>query len=109
MSPKSNPLGLNALQLKTLAVLQKMAEGAPPTEDGTVTVGNFPSPHGNHYHVGNAVVMGSDMTGLHNPAVFVALERKGLIKSYFPQAAQLTPEGLAYDTGTTGIFQGHHH
>jgi hypothetical protein len=38
---------------------------------------------------------------LANPAVWVALERKGLIKSQFPRALILTPEGVGYDTGLT--------
>jgi hypothetical protein len=45
------------------------------------------------------VVMSKDATGLQNRAVWVALERKGLIKAtHFPQAAIMTPAGLAYDT-----------
>ena len=50
-------------------------------------------------HVGDAVVRGRDATGLANEAVWSALERKGLIKSLFPMAVVLTPDGLAYDTG----------
>ena len=110
MAPKKNPLKLNALQLKTLAVLQKMAEGAARDEGGSVTIGGLPSAHGDHFHVGNAVVSGRDMTGLFNPAVFVALERKGLIRSAYPRAVQLTPEGLAYEAGMAEIFHyGHPH
>ncbi|MGF6231408.1 hypothetical protein QFZ27_005363 [Inquilinus ginsengisoli] len=102
MPAKTNPLGLNPLQLKTLTVLQQMAQTprfATQQEDGTVLVSSFPPPHGDHYHVGDAVVMGRDMTGLHNIAVFAALERKGLIRSGFPGAAIVTADGLAYDTG----------
>jgi hypothetical protein len=36
---------------------------------------------------------------LRNEAAWVALERKGLLRSMFPMAAMLTPAGLAYDTG----------
>jgi hypothetical protein len=43
--------------------------------------------------------MARDANGLANPAAWAALERKGLIKSEFPDAAVLTPAGLAYDTG----------
>jgi hypothetical protein len=43
--------------------------------------------------------MARDANGLANPAAWVALERKGLIKSEFPAAAVLTPAGLAYETG----------
>jgi hypothetical protein len=74
-----------------------------------VLVGGFPSPHGDHFHVGAAVVMGRDATGLHNPAVFVALERKGLIRSFFPQGALVTKAGLTYQTGADAILRRAHH
>ena len=51
------------------------------------------------------------LTGLANPAVWSALERKGLIKSMFPMAAVMTPAGLAYDTGLADAIlrrHGHH-
>ncbi|MGP1394234.1 MAG: hypothetical protein ACTS3R_01845 [Inquilinaceae bacterium] len=99
MPPRKNPLKLNALQLKTLVLLQQLAKGKDPGPTGEVTVGGFPPPHGNHYHIGDAVVAGRDATGLHNPAVFVALERKGLARALVPGGAVLTPEGLAYETG----------
>jgi len=104
MVPKKNPLGLNPLQLKTLTLLQALArvpDNTQPAEGpGELLVGNTPAPHGDHFHLGNAVVMSKDATGLQNRAVWVALERKGLIKSArFPEAAVLTPSGLAYETG----------
>lgn len=99
MPPRKNPLKLNALQLKTLVLLQQLAKGRDPDAAGEVTVGGFPPPHGNHYHIGDAVVAGRDATGLHNPAVFVALERKGLVRTLGPGGAVLTPEGLVYETG----------
>ena len=102
MSPKKNPLSLNALQLKTLTLLQALArlpEHARAGESGAVIVTNLPDPHGDHFHIGAAVVLTRDATGLANPAAWAALERKGLIRSNFPVAAVLTPEGLAYDTG----------
>lgn len=43
--------------------------------------------------------MTRDASGLFNAAAWVALERKGLIHSRFPDAAVLTPLGLDYDTG----------
>ena len=49
--------------------------------------------------MGDAVVAARDASGLHNEAAWVALERKGLLKSMFPMAAVLTPSGLGYDTG----------
>jgi hypothetical protein len=114
MAPKKNPLNLNPLQSKTLAVLQHMAVlpryATPEGEDGSVRLGNFPAPHGNHYHLGDAQVSGADMTGLHNPAVFTVLARKGLIAD--PSTARgvvLTPRGLAYDTGLADriLHRGH--
>jgi hypothetical protein len=101
--PRTNPLRLNALQLKTLALLQELARlpdhGRPAEEPGAVLVTNLPEPHADHFHLGAAVVLSRDATGLANPAAWLALERKGLIKSRFPMAAVLTAEGLAYDTG----------
>jgi hypothetical protein len=102
MPGKKNPLNLNTLQLKTLTLLQELARSAAhaePRPDGSVRVSQLPYPHGDHVHVGAAIVMARDANGLANPAAWVALERKGLIKSEFPDAAVLTPAGLAYDTG----------
>jgi len=101
MPPKRNPLNLNPLQLKTLALLQALARlpdhGTKEAEG--VRIDNLPRPHGDHFHLGDAVVMTRDATGLSNPAAWAALERKGLIKSMFPDAALLMPLGLDYDTG----------
>jgi hypothetical protein len=102
MPPKQNPLGLNPLQLKTLALLQALArlpDHARPAGDDGVLVDNLPHPHGDHFHLGDAVVASRDATGLANPAAWAALARKGLIKSMFPDAALLTREGIAYETG----------
>jgi hypothetical protein len=99
---KKNPLNLNPLQLRTLTLLQALArvEGhGRPADDGHVVVTGIPGQHGDHFHVGEAVVLARDATGLHNEAAWVALERKGLLRSMFPMAAMLTPAGLAYDTG----------
>ncbi len=114
MPPRKNPLNLNALQLKTLTLLQALARlpdhGRPGEEPGTVLVSDLPQPHGDHFHLGDAVVASRDATGLANPAAWLALERKGLIKSRFPDAAILTAEGLAYDTGLAGtiLHRSHH-
>ncbi|WP_085122926.1 hypothetical protein [Tistlia consotensis] len=103
MAPKKNPLKLNMLQLKTLALLQQMARSPnhaqPGDAEGSVMVSNFPHAHGNHFHIGDAVVLGRDASGLANANVFAILERKGLIRSMHPMGAVLTPEALAYDTG----------
>jgi hypothetical protein len=104
MAPrKKNPLNLNSLQLKTLVLFQTMAHlpqhAEPGAEPGSIRVGNLPHPHDDHFHLGDAVVAARDATGLGNEAVWVALERKGLIRSRFPWEALVTEAGLAYDTG----------
>lgn len=103
MDSRRNPQKLNALQLKTLAILQALAraEGfaSPPDEQGRVALRYLPRPHGDHFHVGTAVVAAKDATGLSNPAVFGALARKGLLVQAGSGAPVLSPEGLAYDTG----------
>ena len=103
MPTKKNPLNLNPLQLRTLTLLQELARlpghARPAEPAGSVLVSNLPQPHGDHFHLGDAVVMTRDATGLANEAAWVALERKGLIKSMFPSAALVTEAGLAYDTG----------
>ena len=103
MPPRKNPLNLNALQLKTLTLLQALANLAdyarPGEEPGSVVIAGLPLPHGDHFHLGEAVVASRDATGLANQAAWLALDRKGLIKSMFPNAAILTPLGLSYETG----------
>lgn len=108
MPAKKNPLNLNPLQLKTLTLLQALARlpghGRPADEQGAILVSNLPQPHGDHFHLGDAVVMSRDASGLTNGAAWVVLERKGLIKSMFPTAAVLTPAGLGYETGLAGAI-----
>jgi hypothetical protein len=105
MPPKRNPLNLNPLQLKTLTLLQELARvaGKPAEgeseEPGSLAVTEFPPAHGDHVHLGEAVVAARDATGLRNPSVFAALERKGLVRTKFPEAVVLTPLGQQYDTG----------
>jgi hypothetical protein len=101
MPPKRNPLNLNALQLKTLTLLQELARvvGKPAAEDdGGIAISEFPHPHGDHFHLGEAVVAARDATGFGNPSVFVALQRKGLVRPQ-PRAMVLTLLGQRYDTG----------
>ncbi len=103
MPPRTNPLRLNALQLKTLTILQQLGR-FPETSStdpatGDVTITSLPHAHGNHFHCGDAVVMSADATGLANEGVWKALERKGLAKSGFPAGIALTPAGVSYDTG----------
>jgi hypothetical protein len=101
MPAKKNPLGLNALQLKTLTLLQELARlpAYSRTAEELGVVVRPPDPHGDHFHLGDAVVATRDASGFRNPAVWVALERKGLIRSMYPQGAVVTPLGLDYETG----------
>jgi hypothetical protein len=103
MPSKRNPLSLNTLQLKTLTLLQAIARlpdhSRAGEEPGTVAITGLPYPHGDHFHLGDAVVAARDATGLRNPGVWAALERKGLIASPKPGEAVLTRLGLAYETG----------
>ena len=102
MPTKRNPLNLNALQLRTLTLLQELARlpdySRPGDEPGSVVIAGLPVAHGDHFHIGQAVVASHNATGLRNPAVWRALERKGLVH-YLPDYAVLTPLGISYDTG----------
>src|ERR1700732_3740481 len=114
MTSKKNPLNLNALQPKTLPLLQELARSpnhaTPAEEPGAIIIRNLPQPHGDHFHVGAAVASTADATGLANVAVWVALGRKGRLRSLFPRAAVTTEAGLAYETGLADkILQRHHH
>src|SRR6185503_17927087 len=103
MPSKRNPLNLNPLQLKTLTLLQELARiaGKPAAEDepGGLAITQLPDPHGDHFHLGDAIVAARDATGLRNPSVWAALERKGLIRPKRPQARILTALAQKYDTG----------
>ena len=103
MPPKRNPLNLNPLQLKTLTLLQELARIAgkptPEEEESGVAITELPHAHGDHFPLGEAVVAARDATGLRNPSVWAALERKGLIRPKLPEAVILTPLGQEYDTG----------
>jgi hypothetical protein len=107
MPPKRNPLNLNPLQLRTLTLLQELAHlpeySRPGEEPGSKIIASLPLPHGDHFHLGEAIVASRDATGLRNPAVWAALERKGLVRS-LPDCALLTQVGLDYDTGLRGAI-----
>ena len=125
MPPKRNPLNLNPLQLKTLTLLQELArlagqadaaaetaegEPAPADTEGGIAITRLPSPHGDHFHLGDAVVAARDCTGLRNPSVWAALERKGLLRPKLPEAVILTRLGQEYDTGMRdAILRRHSH
>jgi len=106
---KAKPVKLNNLQNRTLALLQVLARHPgsavvdPETGDATIT--RLPHAHGDHVHVGDFVVSGRDASGFANPAVWVALERKGLARSDFPRAITLTRAGQDFDTGFGDMFQ----
>ncbi len=103
MPPKQNPLKLNPLQLRTLALFQELARhpdtSSRSAETGEVRIDALPHLHGNHVHIGRFVVSARDASGLGNEAVWVALERKKLARSDFPASLILTPAGIDYDTG----------
>ena len=103
MPPKHNPLKLNPLQLRTLTILQAVAQlpgfAMRGPSAGEFTVERFPQPHGDHLHLGNATVSAKEMSGLYNEKVWHALERKGLARADWPHRIILTAEGVSYDTG----------
>jgi len=109
---KKNPLKLNKLQLRTLALAQVLAkeEGLARVNEasGEVTLLELPRAHGDHVHVGPFVVSSKDISGFSNPAVWTALARKGLTRANGAQATgvsvTLTPEGVGYDTGLGDKF-----
>ncbi len=113
MPPKSNPLKLNPLQLRTLTILQGLAslpDFAVQEASGEITITRFPQPHGDHFHLGNAVVATKDTTGLFNEAVWNALARKNLARTDWPHRLTLTIDGLQYVTGMAQeIFHLSHH
>lgn len=108
MPPKKNPLRLNPLQLRTLALAQVVAAepgmAAHDAATGAATLLRVPHPHGDHVHVGRFTVSARDASGFSNPAVWVALARKGLARTDDFGAITLTAEGLAYDTGLGAKF-----
>jgi len=112
---KKNPLNLNSLQLKTLTLFQELAKldsyAKPGDEPGHVMITGMPHPHGDHFHLGPYVLASRDASGLGNEAAWVALERRGLIRSMFPMACVLTPDGADYETGLRDqiLHTAHHH
>ncbi|NNE83525.1 MAG: hypothetical protein HKN28_06110 [Alphaproteobacteria bacterium] len=107
MPPKINPLRLNKLQLRTLALAQVLANDAKSSQrddvTGEVTLLSLPQPHGDHVHVGGFVVASRDASGFANPAVWTVLARKGLTRTD-PMGVTLTVDGLNYDTGLSDRF-----
>lgn len=108
MAPRKNPLKLNKLQLRTLALVQELARdpgsATADPESGDVTLSHLPHAHGDHMHIGAFVVSTRDASGFSNPAVWAALERKGLVRPGYPASVTLTAEGVVYDTGLSERF-----
>ncbi|MFZ5609919.1 MAG: hypothetical protein ACOY99_09935 [Pseudomonadota bacterium] len=94
---------LNALQTRTLALLQEMAADPELAHhdqgSGEVAVDIAVHGHHDHVHIGRFTVSARFASGLANPNVWAALERKGLIRSDFPYRVTLTQKGLAFVTG----------
>ncbi|KLN58991.1 hypothetical protein WH96_20070 [Kiloniella spongiae] len=106
MAAKKNPLKLNKLQLRTLVLAQVIGRDerqAVQHPNGDVTLSQLPHAHGDHVHVGEFVVSAKDASGFNNPAVWIALARKGLVKEA-GQPITLTTEGVAYETGLGDKF-----
>jgi len=107
VAPKTNPLKLNKLQLRTLALAQVLANdpntGARDAASGEVTLLTLPRAHGDHVHIGEFTVSKRDASGFANPAVWAALARKGLTRTD-PMGVTLTVDGLNYDTGLSDSF-----
>lgn len=109
MPPKKNPLKLNKLQLRTLALAQILARDPAMAQQieatGEAALLQVPHAHGNHLHIGDFTISTRDASGLSNPAVWSALARKGLIHKKNPMAiATLTADGMTYDTGLGDHF-----
>ena len=109
MAPRKNPLKLNKLQLRTLALVQVLineaGQGMRDPDTGDVILPTLPAPHGDHVHLGPYVVPARDISGFSNMSVWAALARKGLARGGPP--VTITAEGLAYDTGLSENFVAH--
>ena len=103
-----NRVKLNALQSKTLVLLQILARdsdsSSPAEGNGDIRINRLPHAHGNHMHVGEYIVSSRDASGLNNKSVWTALSRKGLIRENWEEEIVLTAEGLAFSTGLEKKF-----
>jgi len=108
VAPKKNPLKLNKLQLRTLALAQMIAANPNLSKrdqkSGEVLLLHLPQLHGDHVHIGEFVVSAREASGFSNASVWAVLERKGLFRRNDPITATLTPDGLAYETGLENRF-----
>ena len=105
---EKKPVKLNALQSKTLMLLQLLARdpdsSSPVGDSGEGRITRLPHAHGNHMHVGQYVVASRDASGLANKSVWTALSRKGLVRDNFEEEIILTPDGLNFSTGLEKNF-----
>ena len=101
-------LKLNALQSKTLVLLQMLARdpdsSMPVPESDDIRITRLPHAHGNHMHVGDHVVAAKDASGLYNKSVWAALCRKGLVGENWEEEIILTAAGLTFSTGLEKNF-----
>ena len=99
---------LNPLQSKTLVLLQILARDADSSsviaDSEDIRITRLPHGHGNHMHVGEYVVSAKDASGLENPAVWIALARKGFVREGWPSEIIVTTAGLAFSTGLENKF-----
>ena len=100
--PRTNPLKLNRLQCKTLALLQTLAAlpryAIQGPGEGETVIASMPPAHGDHFHLGPWIVMARDATGLGNSSVRAALIRRGLVRDAAGRTV-LTAAGKDYETG----------
>jgi hypothetical protein len=105
------PAKLNALQSKTLAILQQLAKHpdcCEAVEDSTdIRITRLPHAHGSHMHVGDFVVSNKDASGLDNPSVWAALTRKGMVREGWETDLVITEAGQSLITGLEGKFMSH--
>ncbi len=106
MALRKNPLKLNKLQLRTLALAQVLAndQGDADESSGEITLLHLPHIHGDHVHIGSFTVSARDASGFANPSVWTALTRKGLVRDTDGPGITLTADGVAYDTGLSDRF-----
>ena len=94
---------LNALQSRTLALLQELAmdetNAVRDEATGNVRIHIHLHTHHDHIHIGRFTVSTRFASGLQNANVWKVLERKGLAIGDFPLAITLTPEGQQFKTG----------
>jgi len=106
MPPRANPLKLNKLQLRTLALVQLLisetGQGIHDQDSGDVTLMSLPQPQGDRVYLGRYAVSTREASGFSNAGVWSALARKGLARGGPP--VTITKQGLAYETGISDMF-----